>query len=81
MGALVKSRKSSREISDAVPQIAAAIKGQSQIARYVGKDALAAQVEKVYNEMTGEKFPATTKTARAARLLHRHSHALEGLAV
>jgi cyclase len=79
VGALVTSKKSPREIYQAVPRIREALTAQPQIARYVDKDGLAAQVAKVYNEITGGNFPADIKTARAARLLHRHSHALESV--
>jgi hypothetical protein len=48
---------------------------QPRIERYAGKDGLGAQVEKVYNEMTGESFPSDTKASHQARLLHRHAHA------
>ena len=73
VGALVQAKKSAREILESVPRVGEGLKSQPQINRYVG-DGLAAQVEKVYQEMTGEKFP-DTKTAQAARNLHRHAHA------
>jgi cyclase len=76
VGALVNARKSAREILDAVPRISEELKGQPQINRYVS-DGLAAQAEKVYQEMTGGSFPDTSKTAQAARHLHRHAHALQ----
>lgn len=75
VGALVQSKKSPREVYQAVPQIGAALSAQPQIARYVGKDGLAAQVEKVYQEMTGQAFPKDVKTANAARLRHAIAHA------
>ena len=52
----------------------------AQIARYVSQNSLAAQVEKVYTEMTGQRFPVARKTARAARSWHAHSHGLAHLA-
>jgi cyclase len=79
VGALVSAKKSAREVHGAVPQISQHLTDQGQIARYVDKKGLAAQVEKVYTEMTGETFPADVKTARDARLLHRHSHALHSV--
>ena len=77
VGALVKTKKSALEIHQSVPKIGETLTAQPQIARYVGKDGLSAQVEKVYNEMTGENFPPALKASGAARLLHRHAHALE----
>jgi hypothetical protein len=76
VGALVRAKKSAREVHDSVTRIGGEIKSQPQIARYVG-DGLAAQVEKVYQEMTGDTFPDSSKTANAARHLHRHAHALQ----
>jgi glyoxylase-like metal-dependent hydrolase (beta-lactamase superfamily II) len=80
VGTLVQAKKSAREISQAVPQIRGELVGQPQIARYVGKDGLSAQVEKVYHEMTGQSFPEDAKASKSARLVHRHSHALESVA-
>lgn len=75
VGAMLQSKKSPREVYQAVPQIGAALSAQPQIARYVGKDGLAAQVEKVYQEMTGQSFPKDVKTANAARMRHAIAHA------
>jgi cyclase len=79
VGALVNAKKSAREVHGAVPQIGEYLTAQAQIARYVDKKGLPDQVEKVYTEMTGDTFPADVKTAHDARLLHRHSHALESI--
>jgi glyoxylase-like metal-dependent hydrolase (beta-lactamase superfamily II) len=79
VGELVNAKKSAREVYNAVPRIGEGLSAQTQIARYVGKDGLTAQVEKVYTEMTGEPFPPDSNTSHGARLLHRHSHALEGI--
>jgi cyclase len=76
VGTLVRAKKSAREVHDSVARIGGEMKSQPQIARYVG-DGLAAQVEKVYQEMTGDTFPDASKTANAARHLHRHAHALQ----
>ncbi|MCI0338967.1 MAG: MBL fold metallo-hydrolase [Acidobacteria bacterium] len=73
VGALVKARKTAQQVRDSVEQISVEIKADSSIARYVGPS-LNAQAEKVYTEMTGGKFPATQKSARAARQLHAHAH-------
>ena len=51
------------------------IAADAQIAPYLG-DGFANQVEKVYTEMTGERFPANKQTAEAARLRHAHDHGL-----
>ena len=74
VGALIQAKKSASEIHGAVPRIREELTAQARIRRYVG-DGLSAQAEKVYNEMTGQKFP-DNKVARAARQIHRHSHSL-----
>jgi cyclase len=71
----VQAKQNARQVFDAVAQIREEIAAQSRIERYASKDGIAAQVEKVYNEMTGESFPPDTKTSHQARLLHRHAHA------
>lgn len=81
VGALVKAKKSGQAVRDSIDQINAALAGEAQIARYVGKgNGFAAQVEKVYTEMTGQQLPAAKKVARAARDRHALSHGLESLA-
>lgn len=76
VGALTQAKKTAKEIADAVPHISEELKAQRQINRYVS-DGLSAQVEKVYNEMTGESFPPSNNSASAARHMHRHAHALQ----
>ncbi len=71
----LKEKQTARQMFEAVGQIREEIVAQARIARYASKDGLGAQVEKVYNEMTGESFPPDTKTSHQARLLHRHAHA------
>jgi len=71
----VKAKPTARQMFESVTEIREEIAAQPQIARYAGKDGLPSQVEKVYNEMTGESFPPDTKTSHLARLLHRHAHA------
>lgn len=78
MGALLQARKSGREVQASVASIGAALKLKPQITRYVG-DGLEPQIEKVYQEMTGKKFAGGSKTAHAARDLHRHAHALQSV--
>lgn len=79
VGALVSAKKSPREVYQSVSRIAESLTAQPRIARYVAKEGLDAQVEKVYNEMTGENFPSDVKTSRAANMLHRRFHGLEEL--
>ncbi|HZU28985.1 MAG TPA: MBL fold metallo-hydrolase [Bryobacteraceae bacterium] len=76
VGAMVQGKKSPGEIRDAVPQIRAELTSQARIARYVGKEELAGQVEKVCQEMTGQGFPAEAKGSTSARLRHRLAHGL-----
>jgi hypothetical protein len=77
VGALIKDKKSPREIYQAVGQIQGELASQTRIARYVSADGLAAQVEKVYSEMTGKAFPTDAKASKSARLLHARAHALQ----
>ena len=61
VAAMVHSKQSARAIYDAIPQIRSDLAQQGRIARYVGKSGIAAHVEKVYQEMTGQPFPADVK--------------------
>ncbi len=79
VGRLVQEKKSAREVRDSVEAIRARVTVNPRIARYVGKDTFAAQVEKVYTEMTGEKFAAAPHLHRSAAL-HAHAHGLPRLA-
>ena len=81
VGALVKAKKSGQQVRDSIEQINAALAADAQIARYVAKgNGFAAQVEKVYTEMTGQQLPAAKKIARDARDRHVMSHGLESIA-
>ena len=73
VGGLVNAMKTPEQVRDSVGQISAEIKTDASIARYVGPY-LSAQAEKVYNEMTGNNFPAAQKSALDARHLHAHAH-------
>lgn len=75
VGKLVKAKKSPQQVKDSVGQISEELKAKKQIARYVA-GTLGSQVEKVLTEMTGQNFPESKKTSRAARDLHAHSHGL-----
>jgi cyclase len=74
VGKWVKAKKTSQQVKDAVEQLGAELKTNQQIARYVSARSLAAQVEKVFTEMTGQKFPETKKISKDARHLHRQAH-------
>ena len=81
VGALVKAKKSAQQVRDAIDLINTTLAADAQIARYVGKgDGFAAQVEKVYSEMTGQQLPSVKKVAQAARGCHALSHGLESIA-
>jgi hypothetical protein len=56
-----------------VEQISKEIKGDPSIARYVGSS-ITAQADKIYQELTGGKFPASQKASRSARHMHAHAH-------
>lgn len=73
VGALVKAKKTAQQIRDSVEQISKEIKSDASIARYAG-NSLTAQAEKVYTEMTGNKFPAAQKAENDARRLHAQAH-------
>lgn len=77
VGALVQAKKSPREILQSVAQIRGELVAQPRIARYISKDSLAPQVEKVCKEMTGEGFPPEAKASNSARLRHAQAHALQ----
>ncbi len=77
VGALLQAKKSPREVYQAIGQIRGELLAQTRIARYIGKDSLAPQVEKVLKEMTGQGFPADAKASTGARLLHARAHALQ----
>lgn len=74
VGAMVQAKKSAAEINQAVPRIDAELRAQAQIARYVSKEGLGAQVAKVYQEMTGQSLPKNA--THAARVRHAAAHAL-----
>jgi cyclase len=77
VGRLVNAKKSAAEIQQAVPRMQVELSADRRIAGYVPQDSFASQVEKVLEEMTGEKFPAGPKAAEGARLWHAHQHGLQ----
>ena len=78
-GEVTKSKKSARDVYESVPEIRSELVRQPRIARYIDKEGLAGQVEKVYQEMTGQSFPKDVKAAAAARLRHKDAHALDSV--
>ena len=72
---LVTAKRSAQEVHDAVPALTAELKANGAISKYVGAG-LGGQIEKVYNEMTGQSFPSAKKTADAGRAMHAHAHGL-----
>jgi len=75
------ARKSPEEAKTEVESIRASLKGNAQIARFVGErgagwDPFSSQVEKVYLEMTGKKFAALSREPELARHAHARSHGI-----
>ena len=80
-GNLVKAKKSAQQVRDAIDLMNTTLAADAQIARYVGKgNSFAAQVEKVYTEVTGQQLPSVKKVARAVRDWHTLSHGLDSIA-
>jgi cyclase len=79
VGSLVKARKTPQQVRESVEQIRSDLIATKQIERYVSKQSLPSQVEKVYVEMTGKPFPEAKKTADA-RSWHARQHGLDRLA-
>jgi hypothetical protein len=69
------------EAKGQIESIRATLKGNAQIARYVGErgtedDSFPAQVAKVYEELTGKKLVALMSERQLARHVHARSHGL-----
>jgi cyclase len=77
VGKQVSAKKTPSEIAKNIDQMRQTIQAQVRCARYVDKDSLRPQVEKVYEEMTGQKFTADAKASNAARLEHARAHRLQ----
>jgi len=79
VGALMAG-KAPDEAKAQVESIRATLKGNAQIARFVGDhaagsdDPLASQVEKVYEELTGKKLAVLRHERQLARRAHTRSH-------
>jgi cyclase len=71
----LKRSQDPAQMFSSIAEIHAELTSQAQIARYASKGGMPAQVEKVFNEMTGKTFPPETKASQQARVLHRHAHA------
>ena len=78
VGKVVSAKKTAGAVQAAADQIRAELESTKRIARYVSPTGFRSHVEKVFTEMTGQKFPAT-KTA-SERHRHAHQHGLERLA-
>ena len=76
VGGMVKAKKAAMDVQAGVDQIRDRLMSDARIKRYVSKESIGSQVEKVYTEMTGNRFPAK-KTARNARDWHAESHGME----
>jgi glyoxylase-like metal-dependent hydrolase (beta-lactamase superfamily II) len=78
VGALMAKRPP-EEAKSQIESIRATLKGNEQIARYVGDrgavdDSFASQVGKVYEELTGKKLAALMNERRFAHSAHARSH-------
>ncbi len=67
VGAMVKAKKSSKDVQSGVDQIRDKLSTDARIKRYVSKESISSQIEKVYTEMTG------AKAFRPRRLRGRHA--------
>jgi glyoxylase-like metal-dependent hydrolase (beta-lactamase superfamily II) len=78
VGALM-AEKAPEEAKAQIDSIRATLKGNAQIARFVsergaGDDSFPAQVQKVYEELTGKKLAALMNARQLARHAHARSH-------
>ena len=79
VGALM-ANKTPEDAKGQIEPIRAALKGNAQIARYVGErgadDSFPSQVGKVYEELTGKKLAALAGERQLARHAHARAHGL-----
>lgn len=72
------SSASPEEAKGRIEEIRKTMKGNAQIARYVSdggkEDGFPGQVQKVYEELTGNKLEAFADAGHAARRTHAHAH-------
>ena len=79
VGTLVQARKTPQQVRDSIEQLRAQLAADGNIARFAALGPykfFPSQVEKVYTELTGKRFPAAEKHAHAARQRHAHEHGL-----
>lgn len=69
------AKSAPEEAKGQIDSIRAALKADTQIARYVG-DSLPAQAAKVYEELTGKKLSALIHEPHRARHAHARSHGM-----
>jgi glyoxylase-like metal-dependent hydrolase (beta-lactamase superfamily II) len=74
VGTLMAS-KTPEEAKGQIDAIRASLKGNAQVARYVG-DSLPAQVGKVYEELSGKKLATLISERHLARHTHARAHGL-----
>lgn len=70
---MIKEGKDGAAARDEVERIRTDLKANPRIARYAG-DFLPAQIEKVYEEMTGKKLALASRPAEVARARHALEH-------
>jgi hypothetical protein len=80
VGGLMANR-APEEAKGQIEPIRATLKGNAQIARYLGErgtegDSFPAQVAKVYEELTGKKLASLINERQLARHTHARSHGL-----
>ena len=80
VGALMAAR-APEDAKAQIESVRATLKGNAQIARFVGQrgtgwDPFPAQVEKVYQELTGKKLAALMREPQLARHAHARAHGL-----
>ncbi len=77
----VLAKKAPEAAKAQIESVRATLKGNAQIARFVGDrgagwDPFPSQVEKVYHEMTGKKLAGLTHDPQLARRVHARAHGL-----
>jgi glyoxylase-like metal-dependent hydrolase (beta-lactamase superfamily II) len=76
---VLMAKQAPEEAKAQIESVRAALKGNPQVARYVGEhgtkeDSFPAQVGKVYEELTGKKLAALMREPQLARHAHARSH-------
>ena len=78
---VLMAKQAPEEAKAQIESVRAALKGNPQVARYVGErgtkeDSFPAQVGKVYEELTGKKLASLIHEPLLARHVHARSHGL-----